>query len=299
MADGQRRALHRAYCYTINNYTEADLEAVRNLRCEYKIYGKEVGANGTPHLQCYSYWKNPKLFSALKKQLPRAHIEPARGTAADNRKYCSKDGDFCEEGSLPKQGKRTDIAKMWEMIVDGKTDAEIVEDVGPSFALHRKRLRDMDWDIKNAEMVKKRKTEFEEVELKAWQVEAMCRLEEQGDRKVLFVVDEKGGMGKSWLGDYLTFKKDAMRFDTTKRTDCTYAYKDEKIVVFDLCRHDKDHINYGTIEQFKNKQMFSSKYESRVKLVHCKSVIVFMNEMPDMTKLSEDRYDILIPEEYQ
>ena len=289
----QARAAARGYCFTLNNYTEEEYEGCLNMRCDYLIVGKEVGANGTPHLQGYAFWKNKKKFEALKKQLPRAHIEKANGTPNDNRKYCSKDGDFVERGTLPKKGARTDLAKMWEMVQDGKSDKEIVNDCGPQWGLHRKRLRELDEDICNDDEIKRRKTEYVDVELKDWQKEALQRLDEQNSRQVLFVVDTEGGKGKSWLGDYLTYTRDALRLDTTARTDAIYAYRKQELVVFDLCRHDKDHINYGTIECFKNRQVFNKKYESKVKLIRCKGVIVFMNETPDMEKLSADRYDIM------
>jgi len=44
----------RSYCWTLNNYTERDLEEIDVLVesgfCDFLIYGKEVGAQGTPHL---------------------------------------------------------------------------------------------------------------------------------------------------------------------------------------------------------------------------------------------------------
>lgn len=46
----------RAICLTINNYV--DEEVVQKLlnddRFSYIVVGREVGASGTPHLQCYA-----------------------------------------------------------------------------------------------------------------------------------------------------------------------------------------------------------------------------------------------------
>lgn len=286
------RAASRGFCFTINNYTDDQYEAVLSLRADYLIVGKEVGANGTPHLQGYGFWKNKKKFNALKNALPTAHIESAKGTPDDNRKYCSKDGDFVERGTLPKKGARNDLAKQWEMIQDGKTDKEIVEQTGAGYSLHRKRLRDMKADIDNEDEIKKRKTDYADATLRDWQKEVIAKLDDQGDRKILFVVDEEGGKGKSWLSDYLTYTKNALRSDTTQKTHMAYAYDKQELVIFDLCRHDVDHVNYGCIETFKNKQLFCSKYESKVKQIHCKAVLVLMNQQPNMDRLSADRYDI-------
>jgi hypothetical protein len=37
------------------------------------------------------------------------HIEAAKGTPQENRQYCSKDGNWEEQGDIPQQGKRRDL----------------------------------------------------------------------------------------------------------------------------------------------------------------------------------------------
>lgn len=86
---------HRKVCFTLNNYTVEELSDLQKIfGTDLYIFGKEVGANGTPHIQGYLEFKNPRAFSALKKLMPRAHIEKANGTRKQNYIYCSKDGDF-------------------------------------------------------------------------------------------------------------------------------------------------------------------------------------------------------------
>lgn len=102
----------RGYCFTVNNYTDEDLLDVDRLVGEshYIIVGKEVGENGTPHLQGYVYFENPRSFGGIKKLLPRAHIEAAKGTPEQNKMYCGKGGVILvEKGDVPRKGKRTDI----------------------------------------------------------------------------------------------------------------------------------------------------------------------------------------------
>lgn len=94
----------RGWCFTINNYTEDDQFAAHAV-CEdsqYGIVGYEVGEEGTHHLQCYVHYKDACSFKTMKSRLPRAHIEKARGTPSQNRKYCSKEENFCEYGDIPK-----------------------------------------------------------------------------------------------------------------------------------------------------------------------------------------------------
>ena len=90
----------RSYCFTINNWNNQDAKALQELwdsgKCKYFIAGKEVGEEGTPHIQGYVMFKNPVTFSTIKSFISRAHIEVARGTAEENIAYCSKDGDYIE-----------------------------------------------------------------------------------------------------------------------------------------------------------------------------------------------------------
>lgn len=52
-------------------------------------------------------------------------------------------------------------------------------------------------------------------------------------------------------------------------------------------------IQYDFLEDVKNGYVFSTKYESRVKTLDNVHVVVNMNETPDMSKLSADRYHII------
>lgn len=116
----------RGICFTINNYTEEDETRVGQIinMTDYGICGKEIAPKtGTPHLQGYCYFKNKISFSTLKDLLPKAHFEAARGTATDNKIYCSKEKIFVEHGEIPTQGKRTDIEGFRDAILEG-TDEE-------------------------------------------------------------------------------------------------------------------------------------------------------------------------------
>ncbi|GFR18562.1 replication-associated protein [Trichonephila clavata] len=69
---------------------------------EYLIFGREIAPDtGRSHFQGYIWFKERKRFAGVKKALGNCHIEPAKGTPEQNKKYCSKDGDFKEYGRLP------------------------------------------------------------------------------------------------------------------------------------------------------------------------------------------------------
>lgn len=76
---------NRASCWsiTINNPTSSDYEDMEVARQRgWKVDGqREVGAEGTPHLQLMV--RTPQVrFSAVQKVFRRAHIEPARNQSA-------------------------------------------------------------------------------------------------------------------------------------------------------------------------------------------------------------------------
>lgn len=89
----------RRCCFTRNNYSEDDVAVLNVLATRQGtvclIYGKEVGASGTPHLQGYIECRGTRTLTAWKKLLPDgSHVEPANGSRAQNFTYCSKDGDY-------------------------------------------------------------------------------------------------------------------------------------------------------------------------------------------------------------
>jgi len=94
----------RGWCFTLNNYNDADQEQITTVistLARYIIFGREIGEDGTPHLQGYIYFHNARQRKSVSRLLPRAHLAPANGTAAQNKKYCSKDGDVFECGDIP------------------------------------------------------------------------------------------------------------------------------------------------------------------------------------------------------
>ncbi len=103
----------------------------------------EIGAEGTLHTHLFIQFKNPIYFSAIKSVFKIAHIEEAEGTAEENRTYIRKEGKwegtekeetnlketFEEYGTIPRggQGRRNDLANLYQMIKDGYSNVEILE----------------------------------------------------------------------------------------------------------------------------------------------------------------------------
>lgn len=120
----------RSWCFTINNWTPDEWEQATSLRKKHGatwfIVGREVGAEGTPHLQGAVTFAKPIRMSALKKLLPRAHLEPMKGKEIDSTKYCSKDGAFVEEGERTSQGTRSDLKDAHKYAREGKALTEFL-----------------------------------------------------------------------------------------------------------------------------------------------------------------------------
>nr|WAE42431.1 MAG: replication associated protein [Cressdnaviricota sp.] len=95
----------RKWVGTLNNWTQPEYdgmaEPLRQMGCKFLVIGKEVGEQGTPHLQMYFYFENPKSLKQMKKLNGRTKWEFAKGTCWENQIYCSKDGDFEMLGEPP------------------------------------------------------------------------------------------------------------------------------------------------------------------------------------------------------
>ncbi len=131
----------RNWCFTLNNYTEAEEKKIDDFHQAhpdvYIIYGKEVGdgtphvPDGTPHLQGYIHLPSPRALTYIKRICSvRAHCEKCKGTPAQNIAYCSKGGDITVYGVEPvtQQAKnKAKQAKLLQLAKEGKIE-EIQQD---------------------------------------------------------------------------------------------------------------------------------------------------------------------------
>ena len=110
------KGAHRTWCYTINNYTDDEINKLKVLTVKMHRCAKEVGENGTPHLQGAITFERTYRMAALKKLFPRAHWKP--GKTCDPENYCIK-GEIIIDTVNREQGKRTDLAEAIEV---GRTE---------------------------------------------------------------------------------------------------------------------------------------------------------------------------------
>ncbi len=116
----------------------------------YWCLADEIGQEGTPHTHIYLCSSSAIRFTTIKRHFPEAHLELARGTSKENRDYITKSGkwendekhktsvpdsfDECGEMPVEQQGERTDLEALYEMIKDGLSNYEILEN-HPGFML--------------------------------------------------------------------------------------------------------------------------------------------------------------------
>lgn len=133
----------RAWCFTLNNYSPLDETRISMLvqndpQVQYVLYGREVGAQGTPHLQGFIYFTSVKSGNQVKSVVgSNPHVEAARQTGA-SIDYCKKDGDWVEYGQAPAQGKRNDLEEVRQMIVAGLPERAIADAHFGSWARYNK-----------------------------------------------------------------------------------------------------------------------------------------------------------------
>lgn len=136
-----RRNRAKRWCFTINNYTDEDVDRLRNTTDrKYLIFGREVAPEtGTRHIQGFIHLGNAREFNSVKNIVgPTAHIERAKGTDKQNQTYCKKDGDFEEFGEPTGQGHRGDLEEITSAIVNGASDRELAENYPSSFVRYHR-----------------------------------------------------------------------------------------------------------------------------------------------------------------
>lgn len=148
----------RKWQITINNPKEKgfDHERIKEQlgtfkSCVYWCLSDEIGENGTYHTHIFMACSDAVRFSTIKKKFERAHFEMAKGTSKENRDYIFKEGkwekDKKKETNLPetheefgdmpveRQGQRNDLIDLYDMIKQGLSNFDIIEE-NPAYMMH-------------------------------------------------------------------------------------------------------------------------------------------------------------------
>ncbi|AJD07485.1 replication-associated protein [Odonata-associated circular virus-14] len=118
----------RRWFITINNYTSADIDALREIECNYIVACTEIApTTGTPHVHALVIFNTNKRFFAVKRLVARADIEIVKGTFNQAYDYVTKDGRIIlEEGDKPKEKHNVECTfkAMVQAAKDGTIDKE-------------------------------------------------------------------------------------------------------------------------------------------------------------------------------
>lgn len=305
----------KRWCFTLNNYTPDELDAIpvflshEDVRCGG--FGREVGHNGTPHLQGWfclhaakritqiKAWKAPDARHDAAPPLSRAFLTIMRGSVSANIDYCSKDDPDYEQFGEPT--RRTSTVPLLDQILEWGN--RFIEDNGRAPTKREIAL------IHPKALIQYRNV-YETLQLRApapvlregtpneWQLNLENALQDNctDDRSILFYVDQDGGTGKSWFQQYFysKYSERTQILSTGKIGDIAYAIETDKdIFLFNVPRGGMEFFCYRLAESLKDRTVWSPKYESGMKfLTKLPHVVVFCNEHPDMEKLSQDRYNI-------
>lgn len=301
-----------AYAATLNNYTPDDVAILRtpNPRLAYIIVGHEVGEQGTPHLQIYFQLLRQAKIATIKNwggPWARMHFELAHGSDQDNYNYCSKDGNFFELGerrTMGRKGGRSDIAALKKAVDDGWSFDKICNEHFGLTARFSQFIRDR---IQARDSMKQQLTlreHYATSQLRSWQQQLLDTTEEEPHpRQILWLWENAGNVGKSWMANYLGVMRGALVLSAGRKLDLAYIYAKEqaRIVIFDLARtqeakegreHALDGI-YSMAEDLKNGRIVSTKYDSKAIFFRPPHVIFLANFEPDRTKWSADRYRVI------
>ncbi|QBO55998.1 replication-associated protein [Parsley severe stunt alphasatellite 3] len=254
-------------------------------RVQYASWQHERGSHD--HIQGVIQLKKKARLNTVKQLIGgNPHLEKMRGTIEEASAYVQKEdtrvagpwsfGEMLKKGS----NKRSLMEKY-------KEDPETMELEDPGKARRcRSRLA-----------MEEFKETYEGPELsRPWQLELCERLKTSpNDRNILWVYGPHGAEGKTLYAKQL-LKEGFFYTRGGKRVDVTYAYimDPTRHVVFDIPRDQQEFINYSLIEMFKDRIIQSDKYEPcTVPCINNIHVVVFANMLPDPTKISEDRYEII------
>ena len=110
------------WCLTLNNWTDQEYGEIKELFSSNSsniwIIGKEIGENGTPHLQMFCFFASKIRFTAIKKVNDRLHVEKMISTRVKNLIYCAKDGDYETNTRIPKPLKLLPPRDEWAKQVE-------------------------------------------------------------------------------------------------------------------------------------------------------------------------------------
>ena len=131
----------RDWVFTLNN-PEIDEIQWDEKKVQYAVWQKEVGEQGTPHLQGFVVLKRDQRLSYVRKVLPTGHWEKRKGTREQAAAYCEKSDTRVAGpwyfGKLKRKGERTDIHEAMALVRAGVEERKIAEELPGTWVMHHR-----------------------------------------------------------------------------------------------------------------------------------------------------------------
>lgn len=291
----------KRWVFTINNPTPDDYATVGEAGWgTYGMYQLEVGEEeGTPHFQGFVVFATAQRLSAVRKLNGRAKWLVMKGTIEQCITYCTKDETAVKPpvrkqwGTKPSgQGSRTDIHEAADIVITGGATA-LATSMPHMIIRYPAGIRYLE-QLRPVLPVVTPPPEW-----RPWQKLVLELLAtEPNDRTIHWYVDGDGGAGKSTLVRAVTGTGQPCTGISLsgKVADMALAYNRERVVFFDISRTMAENVRHlaDFAEKLKNGMIFSTKYESRVKMFAPPHVIFFSNSPPEPGLWSADRLKLTV-----
>ena len=307
----------KGWCFTAYWQTEEEREENRAAlqawgqgdEVNYLVFGDEVAkTTGREHFQGYVELEERRRLTWLKKN-PKPnnwHWAPRWSTPEKAGNYCKKEGRFWEFGErsdlrAKAGGERgaTTTASDWQTAKARIQKHKSWRAVANDPALTNYLRRAMPW-ARDAFANRPRRP------LHLWMDKPGFRWQGKvarflvgtraDDRSILWIVDARGGRGKSKFCKWLLANLGACSFSNESLKNTANAYDGQSVVFIDVPREDQ-FFNFASAEKLKDACLFNDKYECCTKWGRrSPHVLVFTNHPPprDVTaRLTLDRLHVL------
>lgn len=246
----------KRWFFTFNNYTDDDVcQMVQkfDVLCDKYVFQKEVGENGTPHLQGAIWLVVKQRWSAFG--LPKTiHWEPSKGKDEQVVAYCSK-LDTRVPDTLP-YTKGIRIAKPLKLLNPNqfyewqKDVMKIIMDEPDDRKIYW--FHEPNGNVGKSTFIKYLCAKHD----------ALLIAGKGSDMKYLII------KYKEHYGDY------------------------PELILFDVPRTCENYLSYSGMEEVKNGCFASTKYECEMVVMNSPHMLVFSNFEPNYEAMSQDRWDV-------
>lgn len=249
---------------------------------------------GHLHGQGFLALKRIKRLGQVKEfLLSGCHIEMMKGTVRQSVDYVKKsettvpeqDGGWMVEfGDEPEsnQGKRTDLEVIRDLVKQGMSEVEIIDQVAGALRYLRE-IRSY-----RALLEEKKERKMEEIVLRPWQKRLYVSLANLvKNRRIYWIWSEFSEVGKTTTMNYIAAKRLLTILPlNAKLNDVLYAYNNERILWFNLPRAEMITTDVlSVLETLSDGGLvFSGKYDSRSKWVQS-HIVVTANTGPPFESL--------------